>query len=95
MDSNRYQEHLLSKDEEFENICKRCGKCCGRDDDPCEHLRISDNGECYCDIYERRFGLRRTTGGNTFECVPIKEHIKEGTLRYSCAYWRISGKFNI
>jgi len=82
-----YQKKLRKLDNEFEALCKRCGSCCGAfDGDPCEHLTRKPNGEYFCPIYDCRFGPQKTKKGNEFDCVPIRELIKEGALRVECAY---------
>jgi len=46
---------------EFEELCIRCGGCCGSfDGDPCEHLRRDDEGTTYCVIYKNRLGWHHT-----------------------------------
>jgi hypothetical protein len=81
----RYQEEQLGR---FEEICARCGRCCGSDDgDPCANLIASPAaGKYYCRVYPSRFGPQRTVSGKTFTCVPIRGLIKIGALREGCAY---------
>jgi len=76
---------------EYENICKRCGICCGSEDgDPCIHLKKDKNGKYYCDIYNNRLGLRKTVKGNYFLCIPIEEALKNRPeLKKVCAYYKI------
>jgi len=87
VDYDGYVEHLKMKDENFESLCKRCGACCGAEDDPCTNLRKSGEGRYYCKDYFNRLGPQRTVSGRRFECVSIREHIKNKTLRPGCAYW--------
>ncbi|RKY42590.1 MAG: hypothetical protein DRP85_02330 [Candidatus Makaraimicrobium thalassicum] len=86
MDAERYEKYRLKKEEEFESICKRCGECCGALDDPCRNLVRLDDGAYFCRDYANRFGPQMTVSGNTFTCVPIREHISKSTLRQNCAY---------
>lgn len=82
-----YSEYLKKKDESWENLCIRCGGCCGAFDDPCLHLRKDSAGKCFCNIYSSRFGIRESIKGEKFNCVPIKEiltiHWKND---YLCVY---------
>jgi len=75
--------------EEFyaEEVCTRCGVCCGSTDGhPCEHLRRDAAGAYFCEVYSERFGPHRTVDGYAFDCVPIKAVI-EATGGYAkCAY---------
>ena len=84
-----YQEKKFA---EHEAVCKRCGSCCGiRDGDPCENLAFSEDGKSYCEIYEHRFGLRKTVFGRRFLCVPIRKalfRIWSGCSQ--CAYQKTS-----
>lgn len=79
-----YQKKIF---EESEARCKRCGGCCGAyDGDPCEHLLLNE-GVYSCDIYETRFGMRRTKSGGEFMCVPINDVInKSWHARPGCGY---------
>lgn len=70
---DEYLNYFEKKNKEWENLCKQCGGCCGAYDDPCQHLKKGPVGKYYCDIYEQRFGLRRTLKGEEFNCVLIKE----------------------
>jgi uncharacterized cysteine cluster protein YcgN (CxxCxxCC family) len=83
-----YQDKKLR---EYEALCRRCGSCCGiKDGDPCEHLRLTAEGKSFCDIYENRFGLRRTRSGREFYCVPIRKILSESwSGSYQCAYKKV------
>ena len=86
MDYARYSE---LKQTEYEQLCIRCGGCCGAYDDPCRHLKCNDDGRYYCDIYNNRFGLRKTVSGDEFHCVPIREILASNWPRdYLCLYKR-------
>ena len=70
-----------------EEICKRCGVCCGSTDgEPCEHLRRDAEGFCLCEIYETRQGPHQTTDGHAFLCVPIRKIIETTGGYAACAY---------
>ena len=88
MSPEMLQRYLKSKEQGFEDICLRCGACCGAyDGDPCLHLKKDKKGKYYCDIYPNRLGDRKTVSGEEFECVPIKEILNtswDGDWR--CAY---------
>jgi len=90
MDEKRYCEYQREKWLEHEDMCNRCGACCGiKDDDPCEHLLTDTNGRYACDIYGERFGPRKTIGGNRITCVPIRNMFSRTWLgRPDCAYVR-------
>ena len=64
---------LEQKELQWERLCVRCGACCGAYDDPCQHLKKDSQGAYYCKIYPQRFGTRRTTNGESFDCVHIRE----------------------
>ena len=72
-DMVNYQEYLKHLEEKKENTCIRCGACCGAYEDPCLHLKQDRAGHYWCEIYTDRFGEHTTRGGETFECVPIRE----------------------
>lgn len=74
---------------EHEALCKRCGACCGATEgDLCEHLKKDPAEGYFCDIYEGRFGLRKTISGEPILCVPIR-NVLHKTWRKGvsgCAY---------
>lgn len=73
-DTHRYTAHQQQELERWENLCGRCGACCGAfDGDPCEHLRQGVDKKYFCSIYANRFGPKRTVKGNTINCVPIRQ----------------------
>ena len=82
-----YKEETFSR---FENVCRRCGECCGsRDGDPCRRLAVDEEtGYYYCSVYDNRFGPQETVSGKVFTCVPIRQIMKMGHLRQNCAYNR-------
>ena len=77
--------------DDYEARCLRCGSCCGAyDSDPCVHLLTGSDGKYCCDIYEHRFGLRRTRSGKSFKCVPIRDIIFESWSRsWKCPYVKL------
>ncbi|MCM8823621.1 MAG: hypothetical protein NC822_02990 [Candidatus Omnitrophica bacterium] len=88
-----YEKYLEEKEKEYENMCKRCGACCGAYDDPCKHLKLNKEGKYYCEIYEKRFGLRETIKGEKFYCVEIRKILNSHWKKdYLCGY-KIKSKF--
>jgi hypothetical protein len=82
-----YQIYQLKKEQEFENLCKRCGNCCGATDDPCIHLIPQSGGRYFCDIYESRGGVQKTRSGKFFECVSIRNILHNNWPgNWQCAY---------
>ena len=72
MHKKQYEEHQKSQEVKHESVCNRCGICCGvRDDDLCLHLQQDSDGKYSCNLYHRRFGVRKTTKGRM-------EHQNEG-----------------
>lgn len=86
MDDNLYKKKQDERFVELEALCKRCGKCCGVETDPCSDLVKSPDGRYTCKIYDERFGLRKTVSGRSFTCVPINEVINKGMPYSSCGY---------
>lgn len=72
-DLARYQRHQQESEKRWEQLCTRCGACCGvAEGDPCEHLIELSNHKYACAIYENRFGIHKTKSGRSFQCVPIR-----------------------
>jgi len=90
VETDKYYEQLEQMDREFESICRMCGECCGSSDDPCVNLAEKGNGIYVCVCYDNRIGEQRTVSGKKFNCVPIREHIKNKSLRPNCAYQRFA-----
>lgn len=88
-DESKYLRLQRSREMEFEAACKRCGACCGAQDDPCMNLAEVEKGTYVCQAYAHRLGPQRTVSGKAFNCVDIREHISSGTLREGCGYWGI------
>ena len=95
-DDFRYKIYQEKTFERFEGACNRCGECCGsQDGDPCENLmKDSASGRYSCRVYEERFGPQKTIGGRIFNCVSIRDIMKQGLLRPNCAYNQITSKAN-
>lgn len=68
-----YQAHLKKRSQQWEELCIRCGGCCGAYDDPCRHLKKDKELNFYCSIYDRRLGARKTVANDDFDCVFVKE----------------------
>ena len=77
---------LKELEDRYESRCLRCGRCCGRDSDPCEHLGKRADGKYQCSVYHNRLGPRRTVSGKRFRCVPIQEVKRNGYLPPGCGY---------
>ncbi len=80
------QQVLSKKEDEWERLCLRCGRCCGSNSDPCIHLKKDKDDRFFCEVYERRFGWHRTISGRFFRCVSIREVKREGYLPIGCGY---------
>lgn len=91
-----YEKYEKERLQRFEGICKRCGECCGsRDGDPCANLAEDEAaGRYYCRSYEDRLGPQETVGGRIFNCISIRDAIKQNQLRANCAYNSITSKTN-
>ncbi len=88
-----YSKFALQQEEAFESLCKRCGECCGSLDDPCSNLIKQQDGTYYCKGYADRIGSQQTVSGKVFNCVSIREHIKNDSLRQNCAYRKPTRSF--
>lgn len=86
MTVSSYEEHLHAKGEEFESICIRCGRCCGLEEDPCNNLIKNPDGTYFCTEYSSRLGPQKTISNKPFNCVSIRDRIKNGSLPIKCAY---------
>ncbi len=86
MDDSRYVNRQKIEEADFESLCKRCGTCCGRDDEPCSNLAADEKGNYYCRSYENRFGPQITIGGCKFNCVSIREVLKFSLPCPGCGY---------
>lgn len=88
MGDTRYQAYLTAKEEGFEAACARCGECCGLEEDPCNNLTKDPDGTCFCVEYSSRLGPQRTISNIMFNCVSIRDRIRQGSLPQKCAYRR-------
>ncbi|MFA6216469.1 MAG: hypothetical protein WDL87_02300 [Candidatus Omnitrophota bacterium] len=89
MDEQEYARKLEEQFKEHEQLCRRCGMCCGLSDgDPCAQLADVGAGQYTCKIYDKRFGLQRTVSGKVFHCVPIRENLKFESTFSGCAYYK-------
>ncbi len=81
-------ENFKNKEEGQEDLCLRCGTCCGAyDGDPCTHLKKDGDGRYYCGIYDSRLGLRKTVKGNLFRCVPVEKILNDDWFKeVNCPY---------
>jgi uncharacterized cysteine cluster protein YcgN (CxxCxxCC family) len=87
-DDMAYTNSLHLRNEEYEALCARCGKCCGLETDPCANLNKDASGKYYCASYESRLGRQATVSGRVFTCVPIREVVKKGLPNEGCGYGR-------
>lgn len=86
MDDIEYAKNREEREAELEALCKRCGVCCGRDDEPCSNLAADEKRNYYCRAYETRLGPQVTVNGCAFVCVPIKEVLKYSLPCQGCGY---------
>lgn len=72
---------------EYEDLCRRCGACCGvYDGDACTNLIEQEDGKFFCKVYDRRWGKQTSRSGKVFTCVPIRE-LRQFDLPYlQCPY---------
>jgi hypothetical protein len=55
--------------------------------DACKHFKKDAYLQYYCEIYATRFGVRQTVKGEKFDCVPVREIIRENWPGdWLCAY---------
>lgn len=86
MDDTDYINSQDVRLKEYEALCKRCGKCCGAETDPCDNLKKDACGGYYCASYESRLGRQVTVSGRVFTCVPIREVVRKGLPNEGCGY---------
>jgi len=88
MDSEQaYRQYLENQEKEFEAQCRRCGACCGAEEDPCEHLQVVSAASYTCDIYQQRFGAHRTKSGKEMRCVELRDmRHQEWPGGWKCGY---------
>ena len=86
-DRQAYEDYMASREKAWEDACLRCGNCCGAFEDPCSHLKKDAAGQYYCDSYDSRLGLQKSTGGVVFRCVPIRSILhKHWKNDHLCVY---------
>ena len=88
MTDANYESTLAKKQAEYENICKRCGRCCGAYTIPCANLVKLDDGTYTCKDYENRLGQQVSVEGKSFFCIEMRELIKHNTAPPECAYYK-------
>ena len=88
MDDIAYTSSQRVRNEEYEALCIRCGKCCGLEMDPCANLKKDSKRGYYCASYESRLGRQVTISGRVFTCVPIREVVRKGLPNEGCGYGR-------
>ena len=86
MDNVAYERYQKTRLDEYELLCLRCGECCGVGSDACENLESGGGGGYRCRIYNDRLGPQKTVSGNIFNCVAIKNNIRDGFSNPGCAY---------
>ena len=74
-EEEKYRLSQTQKEQEWENLCLRCGACCGAFEDPCKNLHQGADGKYFCGVYSRRYGAHETVGGKKFRCMPIRDII--------------------
>lgn len=86
-DTKRYETYQKERENWYESLCKRCGKCCGAGgQDPCKNLLEFGDGTYKCKVYPNGPGEQETVTGKKFNCVPIREVIKYRDTLLDCAY---------
>ena len=91
----RYEGWQKRQCDSWENLCTRCGACCGlAEGDPCEHLTKTDHGRYACRIYENRLGLHKTVSGREFLCVPIRQVLDKSWPGDQCCGYKKNHQFN-
>ncbi len=86
-----YARLQAKQKDRWENICRRCGACCGVvDGDPCENLVQIKDRVYICKDYENRLGEHRTRSGQVMKCVNIRDILhKSWPGADKCAYRRM------
>lgn len=82
-----YKIYQIQREQEFEDMCLRCGNCCGAQDDACIHLIKQSDDKYFCDIYDSRGGTQKTRSGKFFKCVSLRQILyEEWQGSWKCAY---------
>ena len=87
MDTQRYVERTKEEQESYEAKCRRCGRCCGVEKDPCLNLMQQADGKYFCKDYENRLRPQKTVGGTEFTCVEIRRHTAKNYIIEDCPYF--------
>ncbi len=88
-DLQSYETYFSEHQRQWEDMCRRCGGCCGAYEDPCQHLKRDGRGAFYCEIYATRFGERLSLKGEKFDCVPVKQILRNHWKNdHLCVYKR-------
>lgn len=87
-ENTAYIDNRLKASQDYEALCKQCGKCCGLETDPCINLKKGPLGKYYCAVYDSRLGRQLTVSGRAFTCVEIRELTKFGLPNEECGYGR-------
>jgi len=86
MDDRAYEKYMEESFVKYDSACRRCGECCGVNNDPCTNLVSCGNGKYACCVYNKRLGPQKTISGKSFNCVSIKDNIRRGFCNPNCAY---------
>tara|TARA_B100000315_G_C14550909_1_gene575739 strand:- start:208 stop:534 length:327 start_codon:yes stop_codon:yes gene_type:complete len=85
-----YRKYLKAKEGQWEDLCRRCGGCCGAYDDPCKHLKSKADKTFFCTIYRNRLGERESVGGEIFDCVQVRKILHTHWRKdHLCVYKKI------
>ena len=84
-----YNQYQKKQEADWEDLCKRCGACCGvAEGDPCQHIIQTSDGKYGCQIYHNRFGEHKTKSGKIFKCVPIREILNKSWVGDGCCGYK-------
>ncbi len=87
MDNELYLKKQIEQEESHEEVCLRCGACCGiNDGDPCANLEKDGLNTYNCKSYDDRLGAQKTVSGRDFTCVMIRDVLKFESPYPECAY---------
>ena len=87
MDDGRYIHYTTETRNEYEALCKRCGRCCIAGGDPCANLMKQADSSYFCKNYENRLGKQKTVSGSEFTCVEVRDHVSLGYTIEGCPYF--------
>jgi len=89
MDIEKYIQRAKETQDEHENLCRRCGKCCEAGSDQCAKLMPQSDGNYLCADYDNRLGKQIIIGGSEFTCVQIRDHVALGYKIAGCPYFSV------